>query len=97
MGWGWCVILDKDDKKQIERMYTNGANAKVIADRLDTNYENIRKYIQRNLKHLKEKHLKEKERNNIILKTTLFESQREISNNSFRQYNNSIYRNFLTC
>lgn len=81
-----------EDKKKIEKMYAAGVNAKTIADRLDLNYDNIRKYIQRNLKHLKTKHTKAMESDKVILKTTLMECNRAITSSSFRRYNNSVYK-----
>ena len=72
-------------------MYKNGVNAKIIANRLGENYDTVRKYIQRNLKHLKEKHLKEMNRDKAILRTTLMECNRAITGASFKRYNNSIY------
>ena len=80
-----------EDKKRIAEMYAAGVNAKVIANRLGENYDTVRKYIQRNLKHLKSKHLKEMERDKAILKTTLMECNRAIKSQSFKRYNNSIY------
>ena len=83
MGWGRCVQMKLEDKKRIVEMYANGVNAKDIANRICGNYDNVRKYIQRNLKHLKEQHQKQMERDNAILRTTLMECNRAITSTSF--------------
>ncbi|MFT8349191.1 hypothetical protein [Clostridium saccharoperbutylacetonicum] len=57
-------MLDKD---KVEELYVNGANAKEIAVELETNFENVKKCITRNFKHLKEKHV-ENSREHIIQK-----------------------------
>ena len=54
------MVLNLEDKSLIEELYLNGMEIKEISKRLDKNYDVVRKFIQRNLKHLKEKHESEK-------------------------------------
>jgi hypothetical protein len=86
------MILEIRDKIKIEKLYRDGVDAKEISRRIGKNVDAIRKYIQRNLKDLKEKHEFERERTKEILKKTKFECAREISDISFYKYNRSIYK-----
>ena len=63
MGWGnyiylevLIMVLDLRDKIMIEKLYLAGVDAKEISRRIGKSVDAIRKYIQRNLKDLKEKH-----------------------------------------
>ncbi|WP_349818229.1 MULTISPECIES: hypothetical protein [Clostridium] len=56
------MVLDLRDKIMIEKLYLAGVDAKEISRRIGKSVDAIRKYIQRNLKDLKEKHEAEKER-----------------------------------
>lgn len=87
------MVLDLQDKIKIEKLYFNGVDAKEISKRIgNKSVDAIRKYIQRNLKHLKSKHEFEKERTRIILNKTKWECSQEISNISFFKCNRSIYK-----
>lgn len=76
----------------IEKLYLNGVDAKEISRRIDKSVDAIRKYIQRNLKDLKEKHEFERMRTKEILRKTKMECSQEISDLSFLKYNRSIYK-----
>ena len=54
------MVLDLRDKIMIEKLYLAGVDAKEISRRIGKSVDAIRKYIQRNLKDLKEKHEAEK-------------------------------------
>ncbi len=86
------MILTLDDKDKIRELYLAGVNAKEISKRIDKSDDAIRKYIQRNLKHLKEVHERELRRTKEILSKTKFECGQLISNNSFFKSNRSIYK-----
>ena len=86
------MTLTSDDKVRIEELYLAGVNAKDISKRIDKSVEAIRKYIQRNLKHLKDTHEREERRTKEILNKTRFECGQLISNNSFFKSNRSIYK-----
>ena len=86
------MVLDLRDKIMIEKLYADGVDAKEISRRIEKGVDAIRKYIQRNLKDLKEKHEFEKERTREILKKTKLECSQEISNISFFKSNRSIYK-----
>lgn len=86
------MVLSLKDKIIIEKLYVSGIDAKQISNRIDKNVETVRKHIQRNLKHLKEKHEIEKERNNTILKISKMECLREMSSLEFAKRNLSIYK-----
>ena len=99
MGWGnyiylevLIMVLDLRDKIMIEKLYLNGVDAKEISRRIDKSVDAIRKYIQRNLKDLKEKHEAEKERTREVLRKTKWECSQEISNSNFAKFNRSIYK-----
>ena len=57
------MVLDLRDKIMIEKLYLAGVDAKEISRRIGKSVDAIRKYIQRNLKDLKENH--EAVKNNI--------------------------------
>lgn len=86
------MFLTSDDKARIKELYLAGVNAKDISKRIDKSVDAIRKYIQRNLKHLKDTHEREERRTKEILNKTKFECGQLISNNSFFKYNKSIYK-----
>ena len=99
MGWGnyiylevLIMVLDLRDKIMIEKLYLAGVDAKEISRRIGKSVDAIRKYIQRNLKDLKEKHEAEKERTREILRKTKWECSQEISNSNFAKFNRSIYK-----
>ena len=48
------MVLDLRDKIMIEKLYLAGVDAKEISRRIGKSVDAIRKYIQRNLKDLKE-------------------------------------------
>lgn len=86
------MVLDLRDKIIIEKLYSNGVDAKEISRRIGKSVDAIRKYIQRNLKDLKAKHEKEKLRTKEILRKTKWECSQEISNINFFKGNRSIYK-----
>lgn len=86
------MILNSQDKIEIEELYLKGIEIKEISKRLDKSYDAVKKFIQRNLKHLKNKHEGEKLRVKEILKVTNWESSKEISSRSFAKSNQSIYK-----
>lgn len=99
MGWGnyiylevLIMVLDLRDKIMIEKLYLAGVDAKEISRRIGKSVDAIRKYIQRNLKDLKEKHEAEKERTRQVLRKTKWECSQEISNSNFAKFNRSIYK-----
>ena len=95
MGWGnyiYLEVLDLRDKIMIEKLYLAGVDAKEISRRIGKSVDAIRKYIQRNLKDLKEKHEAEKERTREVLRKTKWECSQEISNSNFAKFNRSIYK-----
>lgn len=99
MGWGnyiylevLIIVLDLRDKIMIEKLYLAGVDAKEISRRIGKSVDAIRKYIQRNLKDLKEKHEAEKERTREVLRKTKWECSQEISNSNFAKFNRSIYK-----
>ena len=99
MGWGnyiylevLIMVLDLRDKIMIEKLYLAGVDAKEIYRRIGKSVDAIRKYIQRNLKDLKEKHEAEKERTREVLRKTKWECSQEISNSNFAKFNRSIYK-----
>ena len=99
MGWGnyiylevLIMVLDLRDKIMIEKLYLAGVDAKEISRRIGKSVDAIRKYIQRNLKDLKEKHEAEKERTREDLRKTKWECSQEISNSNFAKFNRSIYK-----
>ena len=87
-------MINSDDKLIIEQMYRNGIDAVRIAKQLKSRYDvdTIRRHIQRNLRHLKEIHEKERERTKLILKKTAWECSQEISSLDFAKRNLSIYK-----
>ena len=99
MGWGnyiylevLIMVLDLRDKIMIEKLYLAGVDAKEISRRIGKSVDAIRKYIQRNLKDLKEKHEAEKERTREVLRKTKWQCSQEISNSNFAKFNRSIYK-----
>lgn len=86
------MVLDLRDKIMIEKLYLAGVDAKEISRRINKSVDAIRKYIQRNLKDLKEKHELERERTKEILKKTRWECSQEISNMNFAKFNKNIYK-----
>lgn len=99
MGWGnyiylevLIMVLDLRDKIMIEKLYLAGVDAKEISRRIGKSVDAVRKYIQRNLKDLKEKHEAEKERTREVLRKTKWECSQEISNSNFAKFNRSIYK-----
>lgn len=86
------MVLTLKDKIMIEKLYLNGVDAKEISKRIEKSVDAIRKYIQRNLKDLKEKHEFEKERTREILRKTKWECSQEISDINFFKCNRSIYK-----
>lgn len=86
------MVLDSRDKIMIEKLYSNGVDAKEISRRIGKSVDAIRKYIQRNLKDLKVTHEKERLRTKEILRKTRLECSKEISNLSFFKSNRSIYK-----
>ena len=86
------MVLDLRDKIMIEKLYLAGVDAKEISRRIGKSVDAIRKYIQRNLKDLKEKHEAEKERTRAVLRKTKWECSQEISNSNFAKFNRSIYK-----
>lgn len=86
------MILDLRDKIIIEKLYSHGVDAKEISKRINKSVDAIRKYIQRNLKDLKEKHEFERKRTKEILRKTRWECSKEISNINFFKGNRSIYK-----
>ena len=86
------MVLDLRDKIMIEKLYLAGVDAKEISRRIGKSVDAIRKYIQRNLKDLKEKHEAEKERTREVLRKTKWECSQEISNSNFSKFNRSIYK-----
>ena len=84
------MVLDLRDKIMIEKLYLAGVDAKEISRRIGKSVDAIRKYIQRNLKDLKEKHEAEKERTREVLRKTKWECSQEISNSNFAKFNRSI-------
>ena len=99
MGWGnyiylevLIMVLDLRDKIMIQKLYLAGVDAKEISRRIGKSVDAIRKYIQRNLKDLKEKHEAEKERTREVLRKTKWECSQEISNSNFAKFNRSIYK-----
>ena len=89
------MVLDLRDKIMIEKLYLAGVDAKEISRRIGKSVDAIRKYIQRNLKDLKEKHEAEKERTREVLRKTKWECSQEISNSNFAKFNRSIYNGDL--
>lgn len=87
-------IISADDKSKIEELYKTGVIVRDVVKRLGNKYreETIKKYIQRNLKHLKEIHEREKDRTKQILKKTAWECSQEISSLEFAKRNLSIYK-----
>ena len=90
---GKTVLLDKD-KKVIEKMYVSGFILKDIVKKLDNTYkmETIKKYIQRNLKHLKEVHEREKVNRKETLRIIDWECSQVMSDREFVKRNLSIYK-----
>ena len=87
------MVLNLKDKILIEKLYCNGVDAKKISQRIGgKSVDAIRKYIQRNLKHLTAKHEFEKERTRLILSKTNWECSQEISDMNFAKFNRSIYK-----
>lgn len=86
-------FISDEDKSMIRELYKNGVSIKEIDKRLNKyNYESIKKYIQRNLKDLKDTHTLNRLHTIETLKKTKFECSREISDFSFYKYNKSIYK-----
>lgn len=86
------MILDLEDKIRIKNLYSNGIDAKEISRRIGKSVDAIRKFIQRNLKELKDIHTLNRLHMNETLKKTKMECSREISDFSFYKYNRSIYK-----
>lgn len=86
--------LSVNDRKMIEELYKKGIDAGKIQKRLEIEYnlDAIRRYIQRNLKHLKDMHLMNQRHTYETLRKTKMECSREISDMSFVKYNRSIYK-----
>lgn len=87
-------MISVNDKQIIEDLYRRGIDAVRITKRLEKKYnvDTVRRHIQRNLKHLKEIHEREKERTKQILKKTAWECSQEISSLEFAKRNLSIYK-----
>lgn len=86
-------FISDEDKSRIRMLYKNGISIKEIHKRLGKyNYEGIKKYVQRNLKDLKDIHTLNRLHTRETLKKTKFECAREISDLSFYKYNRSVYK-----
>lgn len=87
-------IINENDKKKIEALYSRGVSIRQIEKRLNSRYklDTIKSYIRRNLSHLKERHEIERCYNKEILSKTYKECMNSISTRSFFKYNKSIYK-----
>lgn len=79
------------DIEEVKYLYLKGYNAVEIAKKLDNKTEAVRKCIQRNLSHLKGKHLIAKKELQEERRAVNSESTRYISDKSFVLRNRSIY------
>lgn len=79
------------DKARVEKMYREGYNASQIAKSVASTKAAIQKYIQRNLKDLKDMHDEAVTVRKGAIKALNYESNRFISDRSFILKNRSIY------
>lgn len=80
------------DKDIILELYLQGYNATEIAKKLNKSVEAIRKCIQRNYSHLKERHKISTIARKETVRAVNYEANKFISDRSFIKKNRSIYR-----
>ena len=85
----------KANKNKIEELYLNGYDASQIAKKLEKNVEAVRKYIQRNLNHLKDKHKSAVVERREIIRAINYESNKYMGDSTFIKKNRSIYKTKL--
>ncbi|NRT70022.1 DNA-binding response regulator [Clostridium beijerinckii] len=85
----------KTSKNQIEELYLAGYNASQIAKKLKKNVEAVRKYIQRNLNHLKGKHNIALVERREVIRATNYEANKYMGDSTFIKKNRSIYKTKL--
>ena len=87
-------MVNNVEKDIIEKLYVNGIDAVTISKKLKSKYntETVRKHIQRNLRHLKEVHERERVNRKETLRIINWECSKVLSDREFVKRNLSIYK-----
>lgn len=95
LGWDNYVIKEMVnllDKQRVKKLYLSGYNANEISKIIKSNVETVRKCIQRNYSHLKEKHEISLIERKESLKAINYEATSCMTNKAFIIKNRSIYK-----
>lgn len=80
------------NKNEVGKLYITGYNARQISKILCVNVESVRKCIQRNYSHFRNRHQEALRERKDSIKAINYECNRFISDKSFIQKNRSIYK-----
>lgn len=80
------------NKEQVEKLYLDGFTAPEIAKKLSSNKDTVKKCIQRNFNHLKDKHKVAVFQRREVLKSVNYEANKYMSDSTFIKKNRSIYK-----
>lgn len=80
------------NKNEVGKLYITGYDAREISEILCVNVESVRKCIQRNYSHFRNRHQEALRERKDSIKAINYECNRFISDKSFVQKNRSIYK-----
>ncbi|MDY6152217.1 MAG: DNA-binding response regulator [Terrisporobacter sp.] len=80
------------NKNEVGKLYITGYDARQISEILCVNVESVRKCIQRNYSHFRNRHQEALRERKDSIKAINYECNRFISDKSFVQKNRSIYK-----
>lgn len=80
------------NKNKVEELYLKGWSYSSIASELESNYETVRKCIQRNFRSFRSSNTAEKLRRKEVDRITRHEANQYMSDKDFVKRNRSIYR-----
>ncbi|MGN9135721.1 DNA-binding response regulator [Clostridium sp. HCP1S3_B4] len=80
------------NKNEVGKLYITGYDARQISEILCVNVESVRKCIQRNYSHFRNRHQEALRERKDSIKAINYECNRFISDKSFIQKNRSIYK-----
>ena len=80
------------NKNEVGKLYITGYDARQISEILCVNVESVRKCIQRNYSHFRNRHQEALRERKDSIKEINYECNRFISDKSFVQKNRSIYK-----
>lgn len=80
------------NKNEVGKLYITGYDARQISEILCVNVESVRKCIQRNYSHFRNRHQEALRERKDSIKAINYECSRFISDKSFIQKNRSIYK-----